>query len=608
MLTKSSEESGCQLGEQLDDRRTGMENNLIHRTKRLKQCHQQPFKQSRIKVQFADLPEDLLCTIFSKMPLKDVVRTSVLSRNWRHMWTCCTKLRFDGVTISSNNINAVLHQHSGKIVEEFEVKFEFDSKLVDHLNGLVDFAVSSQTKKMAFDLVPTNPVGLLDRYRFPFERLDNGSISRLQHIQLSFASLELPPHFSVFLNLRNLDLHLLRRIFKICYHNALILNVRCHIGGEIKVTQPLPRLLYLRVTYCDITKLQLNAINLKAFMYDGMRHPIDLGHALVLKEASLHFFGSVHLEDALTTLPSMLPCVQSLSLDAYVPLTTLPSVPPCVQPLCLDVYVSLEVSSLLKNTCKFSHLKYLQLKLRLYYHDSGNILSLASFLRASPCIEKLEIHPIRRLPQGEYGYLKNMHITGFVASTGELEFLLHVVESASILEVLTIEAAGMLGKDIDYEGRLKVEELTRRYLDGIICELWLPSWLASIVSMNALEAIVLPPCVALAIRRPRSGVWDYIWVNVSELAVEELTPTVVLELDFEPFNASFPCLFMSKSIGDGVQFLNRHLSSKLFQDKESLYPLLNFLEDHDHCGHGQNLPNAFVLHIFSCLNCLLLVL
>uniref|UniRef100_A0A0E0PUS6 At1g61320/AtMIF1 LRR domain-containing protein n=1 Tax=Oryza rufipogon TaxID=4529 RepID=A0A0E0PUS6_ORYRU len=374
------------------------------------------------------------------------------------MWTCCTKLRFDGVMVSRDNINAILQQHSGKIVEEFEVKFEFDSKLVDHLNGLVDFVVSSQTKKMAFDLVPTNPVGLLDRYRFPFERFDNGSISRLQHIQLSFASLELPPHFSGFLNLRNLDLHLIRStqkdlqdLLSQCFNIEWLSLVRCHIGGEIKVTHPLPRLLYLRVTYCDITKLQLNAINLKAFMYDGMRHPIDLGHALVLKEASLHFFGSVHLEDALTTLPSMLPCVQSLSLDAYVPLTTLS-----------------QVSSLLKNTCKFSHLKYLQLKLRLYYHDSGNILSLASFLRASPCIEKLEIHPIRRLPQGEYGYLKNMHITGFVASTGELESLLHVVESASILEVLTIEAAGMLGKDIDYEGRLKVEELTRRYLDGIM--------------------------------------------------------------------------------------------------------------------------------------------
>jgi sucrose synthase len=33
---------------------------------------------------------------------------------------------------------------------------------------------------------------------------------------------------------------------------------------------------------------------------------------------------------------------------------------------------------------------------------------------------------------------------------------------------------------------------------------------------------VLPPWVALAIR-PRPGVWDYIRVNVSELAMEELT-------------------------------------------------------------------------------------
>ena len=33
---------------------------------------------------------------------------------------------------------------------------------------------------------------------------------------------------------------------------------------------------------------------------------------------------------------------------------------------------------------------------------------------------------------------------------------------------------------------------------------------------------MLPPWVALAIR-PRPGVWDYIRVNVNELAVEELS-------------------------------------------------------------------------------------
>ncbi|KAK1608750.1 hypothetical protein QYE76_032423 [Lolium multiflorum] len=107
---------------------------------------------------------------------------------------------------------------------------------------------------------------------------------------------------------------------------------------------------------------------------------------------------------------------------------------------------------------------------------------------------------------------------------------------------------------------------------------------------------------------PRLGVWDYVRVNVSELPVEELTvfeylafkeqlvdehanSKFMLELDFEPFNASFPRPSMSKSIGNGVQFLNRHLSTNLFQDRESLYPLLNFLKAHNHKGTTMMLNN-----------------
>ncbi|XP_020270187.1 sucrose synthase 2 [Asparagus officinalis] len=116
----------------------------------------------------------------------------------------------------------------------------------------------------------------------------------------------------------------------------------------------------------------------------------------------------------------------------------------------------------------------------------------------------------------------------------------------------------------------------------------------------AQEGIVIPPWVALAIR-PRPGVWEYVRLNVNELRVEELTVpeylqfkeqlveenpdnNFVLELDFEPFNASFPRPSLTKSIGNGVQFLNRHLSSKLFHDKESMYPLLNFLRQHHYNG------------------------
>ncbi|URD91599.1 hypothetical protein MUK42_00734 [Musa troglodytarum] len=121
------------------------------------------------------------------------------------------------------------------------------------------------------------------------------------------------------------------------------------------------------------------------------------------------------------------------------------------------------------------------------------------------------------------------------------------------------------------------------------------------VLKSAQEAIVLPPFVAIAVR-PRPGVWEYVRVNVHELSVEQLSVSeylqfkeelvdersndrYVLELDFEPFNVSFPRPIQSSSIGNGVQFLNRHFSSIMFHNKDCLEPLLNFLRAHKHKGH-----------------------
>ncbi|ESQ37888.1 hypothetical protein EUTSA_v10028435mg [Eutrema salsugineum] len=118
---------------------------------------------------------------------------------------------------------------------------------------------------------------------------------------------------------------------------------------------------------------------------------------------------------------------------------------------------------------------------------------------------------------------------------------------------------------------------------------------------SAMEAIVIPPFVALAVR-PRPGVWEYVRVNVYELSVEQLTVSEYLrfkeelvdgpssdpfrlELDFEPFNANVPRPSRSSSIGNGVQFLNRHLSSVMFRNKDCLEPLLDFLRVHRYKGH-----------------------
>ncbi|KAF8393683.1 hypothetical protein HHK36_021930 [Tetracentron sinense] len=133
------------------------------------------------------------------------------------------------------------------------------------------------------------------------------------------------------------------------------------------------------------------------------------------------------------------------------------------------------------------------------------------------------------------------------------------------------------------------------------------------------EAIVLPPWVALAVR-PRPGVWEYIRLNFDALTMEDLSVAeylhfkeelvdgssngnFVLELDFEPFTASFPHPTLSKSIGNGVEFLNRHLSAKMFHDKESMHPLLDFLRVHQYKGKTMMLNDR--LHNLNALQSVL---
>lgn len=92
--------------------------------------------------------------------------------------------------------------------------------------------------------------------------------------------------------------------------------VRCHLNDELTVARPLSKLLYLCVAHCRITKIVLNAVKLKTFMFYGHMYPVDLGDAPDLKHAFLDLYTPLTLEHALTVLPKVLPSVQDLTLRA----------------------------------------------------------------------------------------------------------------------------------------------------------------------------------------------------------------------------------------------------------------------------------------------------
>ncbi|KAL6853902.1 hypothetical protein ACP4OV_019931 [Aristida adscensionis] len=456
-----------------------MEGNLPCRRKRQKRCHNRPsFEQQSAKAQFSDLPQDVLGTILSKLPQKEVVRISALSYRWKHTWTVCPKLRFDGAAMRSGDlkpcshqfvgdVDQVLKEYHGKVIEQLEVKFEFDKILAQHLDSWIKSALSSRAKSLALDLLPVKWGLRPDRYRFPFELFDDESMSRLQRVQLSFVSLRPPPSkFIGFPNLKKLDLHVLnvtRKDLQDMLSNSCNLEwlsiVRCHLGDELRVVRPLPRLLYLHVARCEISKIEFSAINLQTFVYEGMAVPIYLGHPAELKDATVNFSRRITLQFALTALPNLLPSVRSLILH--------------------PVTMVLEVPTLLENSSKFSQLKYLQMRFSVAMDDSTNILSLASFLSAAPLLEKLEIHfsicalpefadVIRTLPHCRHNHLKNLVITGFAGCTGQVELLVHIVENAPNLYILTIDRVNNILGEEEYErrSRLKAIDIARKHLDG----------------------------------------------------------------------------------------------------------------------------------------------
>uniref|UniRef100_A0ACD5USG1 Uncharacterized protein n=1 Tax=Avena sativa TaxID=4498 RepID=A0ACD5USG1_AVESA len=135
-----------------------------------------------------------------------------------------------------------------------------------------------------------------------------------------------------------------------------------------------------------------------------------------------------------------------------------------------------------------------------------------------------------------------------------------------------------LEKSLD--DKAKKEKLAEGFLGYIIC--------------STQEAVVLPPFVAFAVRM-NPGIWEYVKVHADDLSVEGITPSEYLkfketlyddkwakddnslEVDFGALDLSTPRLTLPSSIGNGMQFVSKFMSSKLSDKPESMRPLLDYL-------------------------------
>ncbi|CAH1437051.1 unnamed protein product [Lactuca virosa] len=136
------------------------------------------------------------------------------------------------------------------------------------------------------------------------------------------------------------------------------------------------------------------------------------------------------------------------------------------------------------------------------------------------------------------------------------------------------------------------------------------------------EAAIVPPYIAFAIR-PNPGFWEFVKVNSNDLSVEGITATDylkfkesivdetwandenALELDFGSMDFKSPTMSLSSSIGHGVNFASKFITSKLYAQSGSQQLLVDYLVSLDH--QGENLMVNETLNTVSKLQAALIV-
>ncbi|KAF8024308.1 hypothetical protein BT93_F1483 [Corymbia citriodora subsp. variegata] len=158
----------------------------------------------------SQLPRDVTDQILSRLPIKEAVRTSILSRKWRYKWSSIPQLVFDDQCTRAKHlgktIDKVILLHTGPIQkfklshEEFSATSDIDHWILHLSRVLVKEIILEIWKGQCYkiptslfncqDLIHLELYGCLVKIPSTFEGFKNLESLDLQHVELSPDGLE----------------------------------------------------------------------------------------------------------------------------------------------------------------------------------------------------------------------------------------------------------------------------------------------------------------------------------------------------------------------------------------------------------------------------------
>ncbi|KAF6137761.1 hypothetical protein GIB67_040469 [Kingdonia uniflora] len=252
------------------------------------------------------LPQNVTDNILVRLPLKEAVRTSILSKSWRYQWVTIPELIIpsDFELFPSNELHGeekivsivdhVLKLHKGHL-QKFMLDITFRKSNPD-LDGWILHLSTKGIKELVLEILTENGYKM---------HVSIFSCQQLTVLDLASVHVELPSEFTGFKSLKSLKLH-------------VVTITENDLESLISRSIVLERLILLEI---EVQKLKINAPNLNyCFIGDGPLEELYMETTRVL--AFMHIFLSWNVENVdqgkscnLAKLLGFLPAVEKLELD-----------------------------------------------------------------------------------------------------------------------------------------------------------------------------------------------------------------------------------------------------------------------------------------------------
>ncbi|CAL8996026.1 unnamed protein product [Prunus brigantina] len=412
----------------------------------------------------SELPDVILVTIVSCLrALKEKVATSILSKRWRYVWVYTTTLDFGGpddmqIDAYVKRVNSVVDQHRGGNVEKFRVYIDLvDERYKSSTGRWLHFAAKRRVQKLEL-FVSRN-----DKYDANMEWsytscLQNlhgvlgtggGLGSPLKHLCGSPESVNLCPcRYSCLKFLKSIDVRSNRMTAEVveCFLSNCVFLERVSLlgaeSGNLRVVGSSIALKHLELHSCYFESVEIHDANLVSLIYYGPKINLLLRNVSRLTEVSINYLPPVRMIEDFSQL--FLCCSQ------------------------LEV-LKLDTTWLYEEDHTFLKLPNLtHLELEFAAEDNCCLLKLASFLEASPNLQKLvleednvifhfflvQLSGTRSLfiptPSGEieikeasncsHHSLRVVELRDYRGRTSDFKLVIYLVENALELEKIVIGA------------------------------------------------------------------------------------------------------------------------------------------------------------------------